>query len=248
MTKFKKYVKKIRKKKDKFIKFVKRIGITSSEEFELTDDSLNTLILPCHLGIIFYGDFGPNLYEQINSYLNRVYGSFFFEIRNLGEFKFSQKFISKGVRKEYKEFKKKNDKLSIHPTNKFYQILINERIKENLGMIIALTELPIYSSTEDNIIFLFGEAHLKHRCSVVSALKLREWFYNRPTDKKRFHERIVKEIIHEIGHLLLGSGHCQINSCVMRFSSTIEEIDRKSFVLCLNCKAKLSKVREEFNF
>ena len=152
------------------------------------------------------------------------------------------------MRKEYKELKKKNDKLSIHPTNKFYQILINERTKENLGMIIALTELPIYSSTEDNIIFLFGEAHLKHRCSVVSALKLREWFYNRPSDNKIFHERIIKEIIHEVGHLLLGPGHCQTNSCVMRFSNIIEEIDEKKFDLCQNCKAKLNMVREEFNF
>ena len=248
MAKFQKYEQKIRKYKEKLKKLVTRIGIFYSEEFELVDDELKKLILPCHLGILFFADFDANLFRQIESYLNQVFDSFFFEIRNLGQHKFSKRLLSKGVKREYKEIKNVNDKLSIHPTNKFYQSLIDIRTKEKLGMIIALTDLPIYSSSEDNILFLFGETHLKHRCSVVSTLKLKEQFYDRQKDDELFEQRVIKEIIHEIGHILMGSTHCEENSCVMKFSKDIDEIDKKSYYLCEICKKKLSEIRKEFNF
>ncbi len=248
MPKFKKYEKKIRKYLEKLKKLVTRIGISYPEEIELIKDTPEKLILPCHLGILFYGEFHVKLFEQIESYLNNVYDSFFFEIRNLGFFNFSKELYSKGIKKEYKELRKTNNKLGIHPTNKFYQMLINKRIEEKLGMIIVLTDLPIYSSSEIDILFLFGETHLKHRCSIVSTLKLKESFYNRKNDQNLFFQRMVREVIHEIGHIILGSEHCEENSCVMKFSKTIEEVDDKSFKLCSACKGKLNKVRNQFNF
>ncbi len=248
MPKFEKYQQKIRKYKEKLKKLVTRIGIFYSEEFELVDEELKKLILPCHLGILFYADFDANLFRQIESYLNQVFDSCFFEVRNLGKFNFSKKLLSKGVKKEYKEMKGINDKLSIHPTNKFYQLLIDIRTKEKLGMIIVLTDLPIYSSSDNTILFLFGETHLKHRCGVVSTFKLKEQYYDRQKDNVLFEQRVIKEIIHEIGHILIGFTHCEENSCVMRFSKDIDEIDKKSYYLCETCKTKLSKIRKDFNF
>ena len=248
MPKFEKYEQKIRKYKEKLKKLVTRIGIFYSEEFELVDEELKKLILPCHLGILFYADFDANLFRQIESYLYQVFDSYFFEIRNLGQYTFSKKLLSKGVKKEYKEIKGINDKLSIHPTNKFYQMLIDIRSKEKLGVIIALTDLPIYSSSDDNILFLFGETHLKHRCGVVSTFKLKEQYYDRQKDNVLFEQRVIKEIIHEIGHNLIGFTHCEENSCVMRFSKDIDEIDKKSYYLCETCKTKLNKIRKDFNF
>ncbi|MFW9941744.1 MAG: hypothetical protein ACFFFT_11945 [Candidatus Thorarchaeota archaeon] len=248
MPKFEKYEQKIRKYKEKLKKLVTRIGIFYSEEFELVDEGLKKLVLPCHLGILFYSDYDTNLFRKIESYLYQIYDSYFFEIRDLGQISFSKKLLSKGVKKEYKEIKGINDKLSIHPTNKFYQSLIDIRTKEKLGMIIALTDLPIYSSSDDNILFLFGETHLKHRCGVVSTLKLKEQFYDRQKDNILFEQRVLKEIIHEIGHLLIGFTHCEENSCVMRFSKDIDEIDKKSYYLCETCKKKLNKIRREYNF
>ncbi|MFW9867655.1 MAG: hypothetical protein ACFFEN_16290, partial [Candidatus Thorarchaeota archaeon] len=248
IPKFQKYEHKIRKYKEKLKKFVMKIGISYSEDFELVDDTLKKLILPCHIGVLFYGEFDEKLFTQIEHYLNEVYDSFFFEIRNLGQFSFPKELYSKGVKTEYKELRRTNDKLNIHPTNKFYQVLIDKRMKENLGLIILLTDLPIYSSSDDTILFLFGETHLKHRCSVVSTLKLKEQFYYRQNNNHLFHERIIKEFCHEIGHILLGSDHCEESSCVMRFSNNIEEIDKKSYNLCKNCKIKLGKIRQEFNF
>ncbi len=248
MSKFQKYEQKIRKYMEKLKKFVTKIGISFPEEIELINKTPKKLILPCHMGILFYGDFNINLFEQIESYLNIVYDSFFFEIINLDIFKLSKEIYSKGIKKEYKELRKSNNKLSMHPTNKFYRLLIDKRIEEKLGMIIALTDLPIYSSSEVNILFLFGETHLKHRCSIVSTLKLKESFYNRKSDQNLFFQRIIKEVIHEIGHIILGSEHCNENSCVMKFSKTIEEIDKKSYRLCSICNGKLNKVRKQFNF
>ncbi len=72
--------------------------------------------------------------------MNQFYDSFFFEIRNLGLFNFSRKLYSKGIKKEYKELRKTNNKLSIHPTNKFYSLLIDKRIEEKLEEIDAKLE------------------------------------------------------------------------------------------------------------
>ncbi|MHA1885871.1 MAG: hypothetical protein ACW96S_12505 [Promethearchaeota archaeon] len=248
MSKLRKYEHRIRKYKEKLKKFVIRIGLSYSEEFELHDETLTQLILPCHAGILFYGDFNTKLFDQIKSHIHQTFDSFFFEIRNLGKFDFSKELFSKGIKKEFKEQRKVNEELSIHPTNKFYQVLIDKRVKEKLGMIITVTDLPIYSSNDDDIIFLFGETHLKHRCCIVSTFKLKEQFYKRQRNMILFFQRVIKEVIHEIGHLLLGFEHCETKSCVMRFSNNIEEIDGKSFKLCKNCELELNKVREKLNF
>lgn len=248
MAKFQKYEQKIRKYKEKLKKLVTRIGISYSEEIDLVDNELKKLILPCYLGILFYTDFDPDRFKQIESLLNQVFDSFFFGIKNLGQFHFGKDQFSKGVKKEYKEMRKINDKLITHPTNKFYQALINIRTKEKLGIIILLTDLPIYSSSDNTIVFMFGETHLKHRCSVVSTLKLKEEFYDRPRDNKLFEQRVLKEIIHEVGHILIGYIHCEENSCVMKFSEDVEEIDNKSYSLCEDCKSKLDSIREKLNF
>jgi predicted Zn-dependent protease len=247
MTKLQKYLRKIIKAKNKLKKRLTKIGISYTEQFELKDTQIKELILPCHLGILFFSEFSKPLFNKIKFYLNQVFDSFFFDIKCIGEYNLSNELFSRGVKKEYKEIKKSSGKMKIHPTNKFFQILINKRIEEKLGMIIAITNLPLYSSSDDNIIFLFGEAHLKHRCCVVSSLKLKEDFYNRPENKNIFEERIIKEIIHEIGHLILSPGHCYDYSCVMRFSQEIQDIDQKSYDFCNNCKSKLIQIRKAYN-
>ncbi|MFX1370970.1 MAG: hypothetical protein ACFFCE_03860 [Promethearchaeota archaeon] len=248
MPKLQKYSKKIRKHLKKFKKLLTRRGISYSIEFELVDEPFNKLILPCHLGIMFFGNFDVSLFKRLSINLNNIFDSFFFDIRNLGVFNFSIKLFYKGVKKEFREMKKSSNKVELHPTNKFYQILIEKKREENLGMILAITDLPIFSSNNDNILFLFGEANLKHRCCIVSSLKLKEQFYNRLENRVLLEERIIKEIIHEIGHLILGPNHCNNPSCVMKFSTDIDEIDRKEKELCEKCMNILNKKREEYNF
>jgi predicted Zn-dependent protease len=257
MKKIQKYQKKIKKYrsklskvkfKEKLNKLVFRIGLQYPVKFKLIDLEVKEILFPCHLGILFCGKFEDILFEKTRNELERIFDSFFFDIRNLGEFNFPIKIFSKGLKSEYEEFDNSKKMLVLHPTNKFYQILIDERIDNRLDMIIAVTDLPIYSSSDDTIAFLFGEAHSKHRCCVVSSLMLKEQFYNRPKNKNLFEQRIVKEVIHEIGHLILGLEHCDNNSCVMHYSEAIEEIDSKSFKLCEDCALKLKRVRAKYNF
>jgi predicted Zn-dependent protease len=248
MPRFQKYEQKIHKYKEKLKNLITRIGISHIDEFELNYEIPEKLLLPCDIGFLFFGKYDKSLFEKIKYHLNQVFDSFFFSIRNLGTYNFSLKLISKGVKKEYKKKKKTSGRIKIHPTNKFYQILINKRIEYNLGMIVALTDLPLYSSSDENILFLFGETHLKHRCCVISTLKLKELFYNRQLNCKIFERRIIKEIIHEIGHIFLGPDHCFNNSCVMCFSDDVNKIDKKSFVFCNECKEKIEQIRTNHNF
>ena len=237
--------------KEKLKSYVSRIGILSPlEEIELVDPNQKKIILPCNLGVLFCGDFKKKeIHENIVLQLESVYDSFFFNIIDLGDYKFSKKMLSKGIKREkYKDKKRNNtEKIPLHPTNKFYQVLIDKRVENKLDIIIAITNLPIYSS-EDNLIFLFGETHLDHKCCVVSSLLLKEQFYNEKRNEKLFQLRLEKEAVHEIGHILLGRKHCQNEVCVMRKSKTVEEIDFKSIHLCPDCKKKLQNLRNRFNF
>ncbi|MDI6897088.1 MAG: peptidase [Methanocella conradii] len=47
-------------------------------------------------------------------------------------------------------------------------------------------------------------------------------------------DMVAKEAVHEAGHIL-GLGHCK-NDCVMRFSSSIADAERKQPGLCARCR------------
>ena len=52
---------------------------------------------------------------------------------------------------------------------------------------------------------------------------------------KIFYGRIIKESVHELGHVF-GLRHCENRKCVMHFSNSIEDTDIKTHVFCKNCK------------
>ena len=54
-----------------------------------------------------------------------------------------------------------------------------------------------------------------------------------------FLSRLKKEIYHEFGHVC-GLSHCK-PPCVMSFSNSIKEVDRKSEFYCEKCLRKLLK-------
>ncbi len=259
MRNFRKYERKIRnylskisniRFKEKLKKLVDQIGISYPDDFNLGVADSKEIIFPCHLGVLFCGVFEKKMLEAVVKRLEVAFDSFFYDIIDLGQYKFNKKMLSKGIKNQYDKKEKSREtsqKMQVHPTNKFYSVLIDKRIENQLDMIISITNLPIYSSN-DNTSFLFGEAHLKHKCCVVSSLRLKEQFYSRKRNKSLLTQRIIKEVIHEIGHLILDSGHCENNSCVMRFSSIVQEIDSKSLSLCESCILKLENKRKRFNF
>jgi archaemetzincin len=82
--------------------------------------------------------------------------------------------------------------------------------------------------------FVFGQAMLGGAGGIVSTARLANEFYGLPRDDRRLEERLEKELVHEIGHLL-GLVHCRQFECVMRSSTYVEEIDLKRSTLCLQC-------------
>ncbi len=81
--------------------------------------------------------------------------------------------------------------------------------------------------------FVFGLAIPALRTAVVFTERLRG---------VKFGERLAKEITHEGGHLY-GLGHCRDPTCVMYFSNTIHDTDRKRVTFCHRCKSLLQKVK-----
>lgn len=88
--------------------------------------------------------------------------------------------------------------------------------------------------------FLFGEAQLGGRGAIVSTHRLHNEFYGLPPDDRLLYARTVKEILHELGHLL-GLVHCRDYQCVMHSSTFVEDIDLKEPRFCTVCQSLLSK-------
>ncbi len=89
--------------------------------------------------------------------------------------------------------------------------------------------------------YVFGEAQLNGKHSIVSLCRLHEEFYTGRTDHELLFERTVKEILHELGHNF-GLLHCSSWDCVMHASAEIEEVDIKGRSYCKACRRTLQNI------
>jgi len=96
--------------------------------------------------------------------------------------------------------------------------------------------------------YVFGEAQLDGRASVVSIQRLRPEVYGLPPDDELLYARLEKESLHELGHTF-GLLHCDDPGCVMHASTYAEEIDFKGPGLCARCtdvvRAAVERTRAE---
>ena len=102
-------------------------------------------------------------------------------------------------------------------------------------IVLGITSVDLYV---EGLNFVFGEAKPSDKVCIISIHRLRPEFYNDKPDMKIFERRILTEAIHEIGHLF-NLRHCLNPNCVMFFSNSIIDTDRKGFLFCSKCQSKL---------
>lgn len=104
------------------------------------------------------------------------------------------------------------------------------------GKVLMLVEFDLFVPV---FTYVFGEAQLNGKHSIVSVCRLHEEFYSGKTNDKLFIDRTIKEILHELGHNM-GLIHCRSWDCVMHSSQGVEEIDIKGQFYCPDCMEILS--------
>lgn len=104
--------------------------------------------------------------------------------------------------------------------------------------ILGIFDVDAYSEGFD---FVFGEAFYRGRVAVVYVSRLKQEYYGLRPNRTLFYERLVKEAIHELGHAF-GLRHCKNSKCVMYFSISLLDIDRKGRSFCSSCRGKYFKL------
>jgi archaemetzincin len=107
----------------------------------------------------------------------------------------------------------------------------------NNGLVLGITGVDLYVP---ELNFVFGLADSRQRCAIISLARLQPEFYGLPGNPQLFKERALKEAIHELGHLL-GLGHCPNPACIMFFSNSLADTDRKGPGFCSACRSRLEK-------
>jgi archaemetzincin len=136
-----------------------------------------------------------------------------------------------------------DDFFSIDRRQYFSTQIIAEAIKltdEFSGKIILLTDVDIFVPA---LTFVFGEAQLDGKHSVLSVCRLHEEFYSGISNENLLLERMIKEALHELGHNY-GLRHCIDWDCVMHSSHGIEEVDIKGNTFCRKCISKVDGYKQ----
>jgi archaemetzincin len=105
-----------------------------------------------------------------------------------------------------------------------------------LDRVLGVTDVDLYAPSLN---FVFGEAECPGDVALVSLFRLDPKFYDQKDDLL-LSQRTLKEAVHELGHTF-GLRHCGSLDCVMFFSNSIYDTDRKQERFCTSCWDKVNK-------
>jgi archaemetzincin len=113
------------------------------------------------------------------------------------------------------------------------QALRKESERRHFDRILGVVDHDLYAP---ELNFVFGLA--SGAVAVIALARLRQGFYGLPEDPSLFQKRALTEAVHELGHTY-GLPHCENRRCVMFFSNTLQDTDRKNSTFCRQCQEKL---------
>jgi archaemetzincin len=85
---------------------------------------------------------------------------------------------------------------------------------------------------------VFGEAQMGGKAAIVSTARLYDKL-TLPRHQDTFIQRTIKEVLHELGHTF-NLRHCRDHSCIMHYSNSVTDVDRRSDALCRYCEILLA--------
>ena len=97
--------------------------------------------------------------------------------------------------------------------------------------LLAVTELDLFIPM---LSFIYGQAQLDGKVSIVSLARLRQEFYTLPANRTLAVGRLLKEAFHEVGHTF-GLTHCIDKGCPMSLATNIQQLDLKGRNFCSSC-------------
>ncbi len=100
--------------------------------------------------------------------------------------------------------------------------------KQEFQRMLGVVDVDIYVP---GLKYVFGEAYTPGRAALISLWRLKPEFYGDRADLAVYVLRALKEAVHELGHTL-GLQHCPRSACVMHFSNSIFDTDKKQSLFC----------------
>ena len=115
--------------------------------------------------------------------------------------------------------------------------MLNQHAPQNGSRILGITDVDL---SIPMLSFLFGQAQLDGPVAIVSLCRLRQEFYGLPAQDDLLRERLIKEVLHEMGHTF-GLVHCAEQKCAMSLSTHIGMVDGKTEQYCSRCGVQLAQ-------